>query len=292
MNGRVRLLAAASGFDRRWIFLGIALAVIIPMFRPLGLPVRPSEYVRNLYRFVEELPVGARVYLSFDFDPGGLPELQPAAVAMLTQMLRRGIKPICGGLWPMAGEFADQALQTSLKQVATGPGARELLDGRDYVNLGYKPGAMVQIKQMASDFLKPFPVDRAGRSTSEIEIFQNADGRLFSIEDIALIVSFSQGNNGIEAFISFRGEHKRPLGVACSSILIPQFYTYVQTGQLVGMAGGMPGAAEYEALLGVAGKATAGMDSQSIAHLLIILLIALGNLGWLVERRLKAEEGA
>ena len=213
-------------------------------------------------------------------------------MAILTQLFRRGLRPICGGLWPMAGEFADQAVRTALKRFEAAPlGPRPFIDGRDYVNLGYKPGAIVQIKQMVADFLKPYPADRSGRPTAEMEIFRNPDGRRFSIEDIALIISFTLGNNGIEAFISFRGDHRRPLGVACSSILIPQFYTYVQTGQLVGMAGGMPGAAEYETLVGTPGTAMAGMDSQSIAHLLIILFIVLGNLAWWAERR-SSEEAA
>ena len=277
----------------RWIFLAIALAVAVPMFRPLGLPVRPSEYARNLYRFIEELPPGARVFLSFDYDPGGIPELQPAAVAMLTQMFRRGLRPVCGGLWAMAGEFADQALESALKRFDGPPlGPRRFVEGRDYVNLGYKPGAMVQIKRMATDFLEAWPLDRAGQPTAEMEIFRHSDGRKFAIGDLALIVSFSLGNNGIEAYISFRDDHRRPLGVACSSTLIPQFYTYVQTGQLVGMAGGMPGAAEYETLVGIPGKALAGMDSQSIAHLLIILFILLGNLAWLAGNRNDAEAAA
>ena len=47
----------------------------------------------------------------------------------------------------------------------------------------------------------------------------------------------------------------------------------------------MPGAAEYEALLGQKGSATSGMDAQSIAHLVIVLFIILGNAAFFIERQ-------
>jgi hypothetical protein len=49
--------------------------------------------------------------------------------------------------------------------------------------------------------------------------------------------------------------------------------------------GGLRGAAEYEALLGRRGVATAGMDAQSATHALIIVLILVGNVGYLASRR-------
>ena len=61
-------------------------------------------------------------------------------------------------------------------------------------------------------------------------------------------------------------------------------YPYLNAGQLEGLLGGLSGAAEYEKLIGVPGTATIGMDAQSIAHILIILLIALGNIAYFATR--------
>ena len=47
----------------------------------------------------------------------------------------------------------------------------------------------------------------------------------------------------------------------------------------------MPGAAEYEELIGVKGIGTSGMDAQSVAHFVIVLFIFLGNLGYFIERK-------
>ena len=60
---------------------------------------------------------------------------------------------------------------------------------------------------------------------------------------------------------------------------------YVQSGQMVGVLAGMPGAAEYESLIGQKGSATSGMDAQSVAHLVIVLFIVLGNISYFIDRK-------
>jgi hypothetical protein len=49
----------------------------------------------------------------------------------------------------------------------------------------------------------------------------------------------------------------------------------------------MRGAAEYEILVNHPGKAVAGMDAQSFAHVLIVLFIILGNVGYVLAGKAK-----
>ena len=64
------------------------------------------------------------------------------------------------------------------------------------------------------------------------------------------------------------------------------YFPYLQAGQVIGQMGGLRGAAEYEVLLTENGitpstdKAFRGMDVQSAAHILIILLIIMGNIAF------------
>ena len=44
--------------------------------------------------------------------------------------------------------------------------------------------------------------------------------------------------------------------------------------------GGMKGAAEYELLVNAPGAAVQGMDAQSLGHIVILVFIILGNLGY------------
>ncbi len=287
----MELLLKLKDLDRRIIFLFITFAVIVPMLVPIGFEVRPSEYVRSLHEFIDQLPAGTRTYLSFDYDPASAPELHPAAIAILVHMFRKDLKPICGANWPVGGDLAKQALDAAVTKLKESSDPKDveigkkLLSGRDFVNLGYKPGAIIQIRRMIADFLAPYPVDAYGKPTTEMEIFKNADGKKFSMKDIGIIVSFTAGTGGIESFISVKSEHERPMAAGCTSVNIPRFYTYIQTKQLIGMTGGMPGAAEYENLIKIKGTATSGMDSQSICHLVIIGFIILGNLAYMAEQR-------
>ena len=78
---------------------------------------------------------------------------------------------------------------------------------------------------------------------------------------------------------------------------------YVESGQIRGILAGMPGAAEYEQMVFnhlnsleknkymnsdievVPGKATSRMSAQSIAHVLMVVFIILGNISYYLLRR-------
>ncbi|MGC9317013.1 MAG: hypothetical protein ACP5KN_03125 [Armatimonadota bacterium] len=65
-------------------------------------------------------------------------------------------------------------------------------------------------------------------------------------------------------------------------------YPYLQSHQLVGLINGLKGAAEYELLLGLEGEdapGMLGMSAQSIAHLLIIVLVIVGNIAYFASGR-------
>ncbi len=287
-----------KSLDRRWVFLFVALGVALPMIFKIDIPVVPGKAVTGLHSFVEEkLPEGSRCFLSFDYDPASEPELGPSAIAILLHMFRNNLKPMCGGNWPLGGEMAEAALASATQiyeqtydkfkaegKIAAGAPAK-LERGRDYVNLGYKPGAVIHIKALCSDFMGPYPADREGNSTKDMPIFQNPDGRKFAMSDVGIIVSFTAGTGGIESFISVAGDHKRPMAAGCTSVNIPRFVTYLQTGQLLGMTGGLPGAAEYEKLVDYMGRGREGMAPQSFSHLVIMLFIVIGNLAYIAEQR-------
>jgi hypothetical protein len=76
-----------------------------------------------------------------------------------------------------------------------------------------------------------------------------------------------------------------PIGAGVTAVSAPEFYPYVQANQLIGLLGGLAGAAEYEALIEFTGKATKGMDAQSLGHVVIVVFIVLGNLVHLARRR-------
>jgi len=287
--------------DRRIIFLAIALAVSLPMVYSIDFPVVPGKNVISLYDFIEKLEPGTRTFLSFDYDPASMPELHPSAIAILVQMFRARLKPICVANWPVGGEMAERALASATQIFKATPASYyaerkkpvptnlDLVKGKDYVNMGYKPGAMIHVKGLITDFLKPYPIDKDGNSTTGMEIFTPLKaGEKFTLKDVGIIVSFTAGSGGIETYIALGSEHKRSMASSCTSVSIPKYYTYLQTKQLIGLVGGLPGAAEYETLIDYRGSARPAMASQSISHLVIMAFIILGNLAYLAEKSKKA----
>jgi hypothetical protein len=74
-------------------------------------------------------------------------------------------------------------------------------------------------------------------------------------------------------------------------MLVPQFVPYLQSGQLKGMLKGIGGSAEYERLINKPGEAMAGMEGQSLAHLVVLAFILIGNLAHIAKRSRTTSQG-
>jgi hypothetical protein len=77
------------------------------------------------------------------------------------------------------------------------------------------------------------------------------------------------------------------MAIGMTAVMAPKFYSFLGAGQIVGLLGGMKGAAEYEILIEQEDAAFRGMDIQSLVHFLIILLVIVGNVGFFLSGRHK-----
>ena len=77
------------------------------------------------------------------------------------------------------------------------------------------------------------------------------------------------------------------IGTGCTAVMAPGNYPSWQAKQITGIIGGLKGASEYEKLVGHPDSGTAGMDSQSVIHIFILLLIVMGNLTYFANRKEK-----
>lgn len=261
--------------DRRIIFTLIALATLIPLLSPIGLPIRISPEVQRVYDYIESLPEGSVFLLSMDFDPASKPELYPMAVALLRHAFQRNLKVIGMTLWVTGTGMAEGVFSS----VAAEMGKEK---GRDYVFLGYAPGGSSVILNMGQDLYATFPTDHYGTRMAELPMMRFVK----TLRDVQYVVSLAAGNPGIEAWYVFGKEkYGFELGGGGTAVIAPGLYPLLDTGQINGLIGGLRGAAEYETLVGSKGKAVAGMDAQSATHLLIIVLIGVCNLFYFTTRR-------
>jgi len=264
MNFARRMLS----LDRRLIFLLIAVVTLLPLLYPLGLPIRVSPEVRKIYDYMESLPEGSVFLLSLDFDPSSKPELYPMSVALLHHAFRKNLKVLGMTLWITGTSMAEAVVA----QVAQENGKER---GKDYVFLGYAPGGANVIISMGQDLYAAFPTDYYGTKTADLPMLKDVR----TLRDVQYAISLSAGSPGVETWYVYGKEkYGFELGGGCTAVSAPGLYPLIDTGQINGLLGGLRGAAEYETLVGAAGKATAGMDAQSATHFLIIILIVVCNL--------------
>src|SRR6185295_12374152 len=105
-----------QNLDRRWIFLGMAIAIVVPMLVPVSFAFRVDERVQALYDTVEALPAGSTVLVSADFDPTARPEIEPFFRAHLTHLFRKNVKVVIVTLWDTAPPLVAPIIEEMAKK--------------------------------------------------------------------------------------------------------------------------------------------------------------------------------
>ncbi len=263
--------------DRRIIFTLIFVAVVWPLLQPMRLPIDVSPPVQTLYDAVEAIPPGSIVMLGADYSPDTMPELQPMVDTFIRHAFERDLRIVVACLWPASPPLVETAM---------GPLAEEYgkTYGIDYVNLGYMAGGIVTLLGMGASIPNTYPSDYGGTPVGEIPLMQEVE----NFDDIAFVMEVSAGTPGTREWVQqVQGRYRVALGSGTTAVGAPNFYPYVQSGQLTGLLGGLKGAAEYETLIGHPGDATKGMDAQSVVHALVVAFILLGNVVYLLSLRSK-----
>jgi len=258
--------------ERRIVFAYIGLAVSLPLFLKMTPPVSVTTDVQNLADELAKLPAGSRILCAYDYDPPSAPELQPMAVAFTKYAMRHDLKLICMGLWPVGPQQATMALEESLADPEIA--AKGLVYGVDYVNLGFQSGQQFVIQSMGSEFKRMFPKDDRGSFYDSIPMLNN----VVNFSNVDFVMNFSSGFPGTVEWVQIAVDRFGvKLGAGNTAVQAPQVYPYVRSGQLVGLLGGMSGAAEFEKASAEPGRASTFILSQMFGHAIIILFVVIGN---------------
>ena len=270
--------------DRRVIFLLIAAAVCIPLIIKPRFQDSPTPIVLSIFDTVESLPAESRVFLSFDYGPDTAPELDPMAKALVRHTMSRGHEVTFFTLFP-EGVGQIKKITDNLLPVEF-PGKTY---GRDFVNLGYKAGQGGAINTMVVNFRTLINADAEGTPLDMLPMTADVD----EMVDYAIIISLTAGDPGMKEWIQFAGDIAGiPVMGGGTAVVAPELYPYYPQ-QLIGLMGGLKGASEYEAALvdrypafrDASMEATMRMGPQVVTHVLIVLLVLLGNVTYFISRR-------
>ena len=282
--------------DRRWVFLFLIIVCVITYIVPFQIPTLVEPEVRSIYDFIDNLSPGEIVLVAIDYDPNNWAELHPMTFAIVEHCWRKELRVIITALSQNGPGMADQAIRDitdSLKMDKEYNGTlfkgRDIVNGIDYCFLGYKPYYQLVILGMGQNFRLPFPNDYYGTPVDDVPMMKGVQ----NYDQMACVIDIS-GGNITDAWISYgQGRFNFPLALGLTGVMTAQYYPYLGSGQVIGIMGGLLGAAQYEELADNPGRAKDGMKIQLFAHYVIIFFIIMGNVGFFVERsrRKKEEKG-
>jgi hypothetical protein len=270
--------------ERRVIFGFIFVAVAAPILFPITFEEKATPVVRSLFEKIESLPSGSRILVSFDYDPAMAPEVQPMANALARHCLAKGHRVVFMCLWATG-----QSILTATLEDVLIPEFPDIRDGVDYANVGYKAGNEGVLNVIVSDFKQMFPTDVNGVPLDSLPVFDNVS----SCADFDLILALGGGLPGPKEWVLFVGDIARvPIGAGVAAVVAPQMYPYYPR-QIMGILGGVKGAAEYETELAhhyprfdkVDKPGLRMMGPQTMAHMVIMAFVIIGNVAMITARR-------
>ncbi|MEI7833226.1 MAG: hypothetical protein WCJ56_08520 [bacterium] len=293
---------ALQNIDRRWIYLMLGVVFIISLI--LGKPqtgvILPT--VTNLYQAVENVPMDKIIFINTTFAPNTLAESGNQARAIIRHAALNHHKFAIMAVDPQGANLGNIIAQDVAEQYG-------LKYGVDWISFGYQLPVLAFYKSFPKDIpgtVKQDGLDEKPVTVENYPIMEN----LKTASDIGLMVEVSASSSLFDwiQIVQPTTSPRLKLGYACTGIMASEAYPYLDSGQLVGMMPGLKGAADYEQLVDEkeqtqlnAGKldhpyksktiqkyivspARILMFTQSNAHVVVILLIILGNIGYLVTR--------
>ena len=128
---------------------------------------------------------------------------------------------------------------------------------------------------MGENLKGAFDKDYYGVQTSGMPALEG----ISTLKDISMGVDLAAGAS-VGMWVAYGSDRFGfPLGVGTTAVQAPDMYPFLNSKQIVGLLGGLRGAADYEQLLNEPGGATRGMAAQSMEHVLIVVLIIATNVG-------------
>lgn len=266
---------------RQFIYLLVALMVFIPILFGMEMDVIPAPESRAVFDAVEALPEGTVILVALDYGPSSEPELTPMALAFLRHVFQKKLKVISVNVFNIDGVGLGQMVFWQMEQEFG------VKSGEDYVFLGFRPGVANSIRAINSDITEYFVTDANSVPTKNMPIFKDVKNG----KDIDFLMSIAAGQTP-EAWILYgASESGYPLAAGCTAVSFASYFPFLDSGQMLGLLGGLKGAADYEEMLGIPGFARKGMVSQSWVHIMLIALIVLGNISYWREVREKRMRG-
>ena len=272
----------------------MAVAVAVPTLTQMKFPETPGQFSQDVFDEIEKLQPGDKVLMAWDYDPSTEGELSPMAMAFTRQCAAKKAKLYFITLLPLGPQMIDKSIEGVMRVDYP-----DRVYGEDYVNLGFKSGNEGVVKVIITNLRGLYTTDARGINIDQIPMCRDIQ----SVQDMKLIVNISGSYPGTKEWVQYAVtpyQSKLKMVAGCTGVQAPLLFPYIPE-QLTGLLVGIKGAAEYEQLVVDKylkenpddprfGDARKRMGPQSIAHLVMIFLILLGNVVFFWERKARSDE--
>lgn len=251
--------------DSKILYILSILVIIIPLQYPLGLPITVSPWTRDAYDFLTGLPDGSIVGVDMAIMVVSLPASIPTMKLVLPYLMSRDFKIL---LWThrVEGVISMETILPPLGLTNEHP-----LYGTKFANLGYLPGGEIGAMSFMNDIHGTFPNDYYGTPLEKLPVMEyfktGKDFDLIWEEQPLIQVSLGQ----------IQAPYNTPMIMAAQAGYATTALTFYPH-QLKGVLVDIRGAAEFEYIMGKPGEALARLDAISLAHVLMIVAILIGNI--------------
>ena len=232
-----------QNLDRRWIYIVVALAIIIPLMIPYNSDNVTSPPTENLYQMIDSFAgrEDRAVLLSFLHDASTMSELYPMEIAIIRHCFERNIKVFALTFLTSGAPIIDYAFNSVKEEYP------DIKSGVDYCNFGYKPQPMAIVLGMGDNIANAVNTDAEGRKLESLPIMKGIN----NYNEMNLVVEFSGSTAGTYWIYYARPKFGVNVALGVTAVMAADEYPYLQSGQLIGMLSGLKGAAEYEKLVDV-----------------------------------------
>ena len=184
----MNLFERMQKLDRRWIYIVVALAIIIPLMIPYDSDNVTTPPTENLYQMIDSFAgrEDRAILMSFYHDAATMPELFPMEVAILRHAFERNVKVFALTWFPAGAPLIDYAINSVKEEFPN------IQSGVDYCNFGYKPQAFAMVMGMGDNIANAMNTDAEGRKLENLPIMKGIN----NYSEMNLVIEFSGSSAG------------------------------------------------------------------------------------------------
>ncbi len=265
---------------KRIIFVAFGICVFVPLVFPMGLPISVSDMTQEYFNYIESLPAGSKVLVLGEYDLGAAGN-HMWFIDMWKHFRRNKLKVVALHTSTMVATAEKRLLDTM--------GFWNLQDyeyGVDWVYLGYVPGGETAMVSFHDDFQSIAVADYKGTPASELPLLQEfQDYRDFDL----VIVSCWDYTIFARQWVTT--PETPTICMVDTYVWSSAQPFYPETFEA--MMNGMKGAAEYEILLEIPGRAISSSDALTLTMLVLFFTLLAAQVDeYMIRKKVVRKEVA